>query len=92
MKESIISALTAKDDKHACAFADKIILESKEIDKWYEYFEDFAYLLNYPKSLARNRAMYILAANAKWDKENRFDSVIENFLVHITDDKPITAR
>ena len=45
-----------------------------------------------PKSLVRNRAMHILAANAQWDEENRFDAVIADFLAHITDEKPITAR
>ena len=38
MEEGIIEKLTFKDDKYACAFAYKIILESRETDKWYEYF------------------------------------------------------
>ena len=92
MKEQIIANLTAKDDRFACAFANKILSESQETDEWYEYFFDFAALLDHPKSLVRNRALYILAANAQWDDENRFDSVIPAFLAHITDEKPITAR
>ena len=92
MKPDMITVLTASDDKYACAFADKIISESQETDKWYELFEEFASLLNHPKSLVRNRALTILAANARWDEENRFDAVIENYLSHITDEKPITAR
>ena len=92
MKETVIANLTAKDDKFACAFADKIISESQETDAWYEYFFDFAALLDHPKSLVRNRAMHILAANAQWDEENRFDPVLSSFLAHITDEKPITAR
>lgn len=58
--EDLISKLTAKDNKYACALADKIISESKESDKWYEYFDDFAALLNHQNSLVRNRAVYIL--------------------------------
>ncbi len=92
MIENIIAKLTAKDDKYACAFADKIISESQETDEWYEYFDDFASLLNHPKSFVRNRVLYILAANAQWDEENRFDLIISDFLAHITDEKPITAR
>lgn len=92
MKEQIIANLTAKDDRFACAFANKILSESQETDEWYEYFFDFAALLDHPKSLVRNRVLYILAANAQWDDENRFDSVIPAFLAHITDEKPITAR
>ena len=92
MKENIVAKLTAKDDKYACALADRIVSESQETDEWYEYFDDFASLLNYPKSLVRNRVLYILAANAQWDEENRFDFIISDFLMHITDEKPITAR
>ena len=92
MKENIIKNLTAKDDKYACALSDKIISESKETDEWYEYFDDFASLLDHPKSLVRNRVLHILAANAQWDAENHFDLIISDFLTHITDEKPITAR
>ena len=90
--QEIIAKLTAKDDKYACAIADKIISESQDTDEWYEYFDAFASLLNHPKSLVRNRVLYILAANAQWDDENRFDTILDDYLAHITDDKPITAR
>ena len=92
MKENIVAKLTAKDDKYACALAEKIIEESLNTDVWYEYFDEFASLLNHPKSFVRNLALYILAANVQWDEENRFDSIISDFLSHITDEKPITAR
>jgi len=88
----IIAKLTAKDDKYACAIANKIISESQDTDEWYEYFDEFASLLNHPKSLVRNRVLYILATNAQWDNENRFDAIISEYLAHVTDDKPITAR
>ena len=90
--QDIIAKLTAKDDKYACAIADKIISESQDTDEWYEYFDAFASLLNHPKSLVRNRVLHILAANARWDDENRFDAILEDYLAHITDEKPITAR
>ena len=92
IKENIVQKLTSKDDKYACALADKIITESHDTDEWYEYFDDFASLLNHPKSLVRNRVLYILAANVQWDEENRFDAILSEFLTHITDEKPITAR
>lgn len=92
MEENIVAKLTAKDDRYACALADKIISESQGTDEWYEYFDDFASLLDHPKSLVRNRALFILAANAQWDKDNRFNSIISDFIAHITDEKPITAR
>ena len=90
--QDIIAKVTAKDDRYACAITDKIISESRDTDKWYEYFDEFASLINHPKSLVRNRVLNILAANAQWDDENHFDKIISDFLVHVTDDKPITAR
>ena len=90
--QEIITKMTSKDDKYACAIADQIISESQDTDQWYEYFDTFASLLNHPKSLVRNRALYILAANAKWDSENRFEKILDEYLTHITDEKPITAR
>ena len=92
MKSELIAALTAKDDKYACACAEKIISESRETDEWYEYFDAFAALLSNPKSLVRNRALYILAANVQWDDEGRFEAILPEYLSHITDEKPITAR
>ena len=70
----------------------KITVSKMRIRQWYEYFDEFASLINHPKSLVRNRAMYIIAANAQWDEKNRFDAIISDFLAHITDEKPITAR
>ena len=92
MKEEILAGLTAKDDLSACALAERIVVESRETNAWYAYLDDFAALLEHPKSYVRNRALHILAANARWDAENRLDALLPSFLSHITDDKPITAR
>lgn len=61
------------------------VSESQDTDEWYENFDGFASLINHPKSLVRNRVLYILAANAQWDDENRFDSIISDFLTYVTD-------
>ena len=92
MKSDIVAMLTSKDDKCACAYAEKIISESHETGEWYGCFDEFASLLKHPKSLVRNRALYILAANARWDDENKFDLILNDYLSHVTDEKPITAR
>lgn len=84
--------MTSADDRHACAVMEQIIAESQRTDEWYESFDDFAALLDHPKSLVRNRALRLLAANARWDRENRFDAILPVYLAHVTDEKPITAR
>ena len=91
-ENDVLSLLTLKDDKTACAFTEKIVSESRESNQWYGNFDEFASLLRHPKSLVRNRALAILAANAKWDTEEKFALILPEFLSHITDEKPITAR
>lgn len=92
MRECIIADLTAKDDRYACAVADRIIAESQQSSVWYAYLDGFASLLRHPKSLVRNRALHILAVNARWDVENRFDAILPEYLTHVMDEKPVTAR
>lgn len=84
--------LTDKDAVAACAFADQIVCESRESDGWYPYFDEAIVLLGHKNSLVRNRAIEILAANARWDTICKLDAAIEQFLTHVTDEKPITAR
>ena len=48
--------------------------------------------MHHKNSLVRNRAIAILAANARWDREGKFDALLDEFLSHVTDVKPITAR
>lgn len=92
MKEQLLAELTSKNDRYAWALTEKILAESQETDQWYDCFADFASLLSHPKALVRNRGFSLLAANVQWDDENRFDAYIAEFLSHITDEKPISAR
>ena len=92
MKEELVAGLTARNDRAACALADRIVAQSRETAVWYAYMDVFAALLAHPKSYVRNRAMHILAANARWDDDKRLDAILPEFLSHITDAKSITAR
>ena len=87
-----IARLTGKDAKDAYAFAQQITAESRASDVWYPHFDGFAALLSHKNSLVRNRAISILAANARWDRAGKFDALLDEFLSHVTDVKPITAR
>lgn len=90
--DTCISRLTGKDAKNAYAFTQQIAAESRVSDAWYPYFDRFAELLRHKNSLVRNRAIAILAVNARWDREGKFDVLLDEFLSHVTDVKPITAR
>lgn len=87
-----IARLTGKDAKDAYAFVQQVTAESRDSDTWYSCFDRFAALLHHKNSLVRNRAISILAANARWDTAGKFDALLDEFLSHVTDAKPITAR
>lgn len=92
MRQDVLEKLTSKDDQAACTYSGSIISESRETNVWYGCFDEFASLLSHPNSYVRNRILYILAALARWDGENKFAAIMPEYLSHITDEKPITAR
>lgn len=90
--DACIARLTGKDAKGAYAFTQQIVEECRASDAWYPCFDRFAELLCHKNSLVRNRAIAILAANARWDREGKFNALLDEFLPHVADVKPITAR
>lgn len=71
----------------------KILQEaSEESNAIYKYMDNFFQMLSNSNSYIRTRALVLIAANAKWDKDYKIDEVIDLYLQHITDEKPITSR
>lgn len=71
----------------------KILQEaSEESNAIYKYMDNFFQMLSDNNSYIRTRALVLIAANAKWDKDYKIDEVIASYLQHITDEKPITSR
>lgn len=66
--------------------------ESEETDCVYPYMDRLSDMLDSDNSYIRTRGLTLLAYNAKWDKYYKIDEVIDKYLKHITDVKPITAR
>lgn len=66
--------------------------ESEETNCVYPYMDRLSAMLDSDNSYIRTRGLTLLAYNAKWDKEYKIDEVIDKYLQHITDVKPITAR
>ena len=62
--------------------------ESEERNCVYPYMHRLSDMLDSENSYIRTRGLTLLAYNAKWDKDNKIDE----YLKHITDIKPITAR
>ena len=66
--------------------------ENEETDCVYPYMDKLSDMLDSDNSYIRTRGLTLLAYNAKWDKDYKIDEVIDKYLKHITDVKPITAR
>ncbi len=66
--------------------------ECEESDQVYCYMEKLADMMNRDNSYIRTRGLTLIAYNAKWDNDNKIDEIIDEYLKHITDVKPITAR
>ena len=66
--------------------------QSEETDCVYPYMDRLSNMLDSDNSYIRTRGLTLLAYNAKWDKDYKIDEVIDKYLKHITDVKPITAR
>lgn len=56
------------------------------------YWQRFVSLLDRDNSYLRTRGIVLLARNARWVEEGTMEAVLDDYLAHITDPKPITAR
>lgn len=81
-----------KNNKVAYKALQELQKESEETDHVYPYMDRLSDMLNSDNSYIRTRGIILIAYNAKWDKDYKIDEVIDDYLKHITDVKPITAR
>lgn len=54
--------------------------------------DKLADMMDSDNSYIRTRGLTLVAYNAKWDIDNKIDEIIDKYLKHIEDVKPITAR
>jgi hypothetical protein len=90
--QELVYGLKDKNDKYAYQCLKQLESESINSDSVYAYFDIFATMLDDVNSYIRTRAILLIAANAKWDKDYKIDEIIDSYIKHIMDDKPITAR
>ena len=66
--------------------------QSEKSDRVYPYLERFGEMLDHKNAFVRIRGLVLIACNAQWDCENKIDGLMDSYLKHITDAKPIVAR
>lgn len=90
--QELIERLYSKDNKIAYKALQSLEVESEKSNSVYKYFHRFTEMMDNKNSYIRTRGIILISANAKWDTENKIDEIIDDYLKHILDEKPITAR
>lgn len=88
----LIERLYSKDNRVAYQALQLLETRSEKSNSVYKFFDRFAEMIDHSNSYVRTRGIILISVNAKWDKENKIDEIIDNYLKHISDEKPITAR
>lgn len=88
-----IDMLVCTDNKKAYNALKELLVISEQSNALYSYFDIFVEMMNNQNnSYIRTRGLRLIAYNSKWDINNQVNSIIEKWLKHIEDEKPITAR
>lgn len=88
----IFELLTAKSNHDAYHALQVLQRVSEETNAVYPYMDRLSDMMDSQNSYVRTRGLILIASNAKWDVDCKIDELIDRYLTHITDKKPITAR
>ena len=88
----LFERLYDKDTKAAYEALQLLEAESEKSNVVYKFFDKFAEMIEDRNSYRRTRGLTLISVNAKWDTENKIDEIIDKYLKHILDEKPIIAR
>lgn len=88
----LIEWLNLKDD--SIRYQAFLLLQNRSIffDDVYPYWDTFRNKLKNDNSYQRNIGLMLIAENVKWDRENRMENMIDEYLILLNDEKPITIR
>ena len=88
----LVDILAEKDDK--VRYPALLLLQSRSAisDDVYPFWEVFRNKLTSDNSYQRSIGMSLIAENARWDKDNRLEAMIDEYFALFHDDKPITIR
>jgi len=88
----IVERLRSSDNKIAYQALKELEAESEKSNSVYQYMDTFIEMINDDNSYIRTRGILLIAANSRWDIAFKIDEIIDKYLLHIMDEKPITAR
>lgn len=86
--EELLELLASRDNSQAYQALKALEKVSAESNCLYPHMDEFIAMTGSSNSYVRTRGLALIAHNAKWD----VDGIIDGYLEHITDEKPICAR
>ncbi len=88
----LVECLTEKSDKLRYHSLQLLQHRSEEYDDVYPFWDVFCQKLRSTNSYQRSIGVMLIAANVKWDRENKIDTTINDYLRVLNDERPITVR
>ncbi len=88
----LVDLLNEKDDNlryHAFLLLQN---RSQKFPDVYPYWDELAAKFTSDNSYQRSLGLMLIADNARWDTEGKFDALTQKYLTFIDDEKPITVR
>ncbi|WP_312813978.1 hypothetical protein [Sedimentibacter sp.] len=88
----LVQWLSEKDDK--IRYQSLLMLQNRSLyfGDVYSFWDIFCNKMKSENSYQRSIGLMLIADNVKWDKDNRIDDVIDDYLLLLNDEKPITVR
>lgn len=90
--EELLELLTLQDNSQAYRALKALEEMSAESNCPYSHMDEFVAMMGSSNSYVRTRGLVLIARNAKWDVDGKIDRAIDEYLEHVTDEKPICAR
>lgn len=88
----LVEWLNLKDDD--IRYRAFLLLQSRSSlsDDVYVFWDTFLSKLKSDNSYQRSIGLMLLSENAKWDTENKTENIIDEYLMLLEDEKPVTIR
>lgn len=90
--EELLEFLTSRNNSQAYQALKALEEMNAESNCLYPHMDKFIAMASSGNSYVRTRGLALIAHNAKWDVDDKIDGIIDGYLEHITDEKPICAR